>query len=489
METKKLTKSKIVLIILLSGVITAIDIYFDIQIDSGLLFVAVIISTLWMPSPKYAMWAGIISTIIISLHFILSEHLEFMALNHLNHSLVLSLFLIWTSAFLIIRYKSKVKEIAQKEHTLKAFFNASREGIIISNKDGVIEMANNRALEIFGYSGEELLGHKIELLVPDRIKNVHEDFRNQYILNPHKRLLSNKFNFTGIRKNLEEIPIELTLNYYEKDDDIYVMVIIDDLTSLKSAEDQLKQAYAELKKSTIKLKRSNNELEHFAYVTSHDLQEPLRMITSYSKLLNHSYHDKLDHNGKEFLNFIIDGTERMRELIKGLLDYSRLNTSEQGFEKVDMNTMVGEVLDNLSESVKDTGADIEIHPLPSLTGDRIQLIRLFQNLIQNAIKFRRDTQTPKIMVDVEEQPGEWIFSVSDNGIGIQEKHKKRIFMIFQRLHLDDEYRGTGLGLAICKKIVERHGGNIWVDSKVGRGSTFKFSIPKKLNESSENIAA
>lgn len=489
MEIKKLTKSQIVLIILFSGIIIATDIYFDIQVDSGLLFVAIIISTLWMPSSKYAMWAGIISTFIIGLDFMISEHLNFLALNHLNHSLVLSLFLVWTSAFLIMRYKSKEKEIVQKEHTLKAFFNASREGILISNKEGVIEMANNRALEIFGYKYDELIGKKIEILVPDRVKNIHKDFRKQYIINPHKRMLSNKFNFTGIRKNRDEIPIELTLNYYEKDDNIYVMVIIEDLTSLKSAEDQLKQAYAELKKSTIKIKRSNTELEHFAYVASHDLQEPLRMITSYSKLLKDGYHDKFDQNGREFLNFIIDGTERMKELINGLLDYSRLNTSEQGFEMVNMNNMIEQVLDNLSESIKDTGAEIEVHELPSMTGDRIQLIRLFQNLIQNAIKFRRDTQSPKITVETEERSDEWIFSVIDNGIGIREKHKKRIFMIFQRLHLDDEYMGTGMGLAICKKIVERHGGNIWVESKVGRGSSFKFSIPKKLNENSENIAA
>jgi len=244
-----------------------------------------------------------------------------------------------------------------------------------------------------------------------------------------------------------------------------------DVTERKRGQAVLRAAYDELA-------RSNAELQQFAYVASHDLQEPLRMIGSYTQLLERRYGDKFDQDAREFMDFIVDGATRMKQLIEDLLAYSRVGTRGKELVPVQAQAVLDKALVNLRAAIEQSEATVTHGPLPEVNADDTQLVQLLQNLIANAIKFRKKEEAPRIHVGAEDAGDEWRFSVADNGIGIEQQYFDRIFMVFQRLHTQDEYPGTGIGLAICRKVVERHRGRIWVESAHGKGSTFRFTLPK-----------
>ena len=250
-----------------------------------------------------------------------------------------------------------------------------------------------------------------------------------------------------------------------------------DITARKTAEAALRQAHDELA-------RSNAELEQFAYVASHDLQEPLRMISSYTQLLARRYGDKLDGDAREFMDFIVDGATRMKQLIEDLLAYSRVGTRHGEFKPMSAEAALRRALTNLRAAIQASGAQITHDPLPALEADETQITQLFQNLIGNALKFR-GAAPPALHVGVADLGRAWEFSVRDNGIGIEAQYFERIFLVFQRLHGKSEYPGTGIGLAICKKVVARHGGQIRVESAPGQGSTFYFTLPKQRGEAND----
>src|SRR5712692_8866874 len=230
------------------------------------------------------------------------------------------------------------------------------------------------------------------------------------------------------------------------------------------------------RKLITELERSNKELEQFAYVASHDLQEPLRMVSSYTELLERRYGDKLDDKGRTFINFAVDGAVRMQRLINDLLEFSRVSTRGKPMQPVDVNRVLGAVRINLSVAIQEANALVTSDELPTVMADETQLVQLLQNLVGNAIKFKGD-KSPRVHIAACERDGEWVFTVRDNGIGIDPEYFDRIFVIFQRLHVTADYPGTGIGLAVCKRIAERHGGRIWVESEPGNGATFSFSIP------------
>ncbi|MCL3781300.1 PAS domain-containing protein [Prolixibacteraceae bacterium JC049] len=255
----------------------------------------------------------------------------------------------------------------------------------------------------------------------------------------------------------------------------FFCLLLDDITEKKTAEKKIIQTLADLKVS-------NQELEQFAYVASHDLQEPLRMVSSFTNLLQKKYNDVIDDKGKMYINYAVDGALRMQSLINDLLDFSRVSTRGKEFQECDCNLILGKAIANLKHSIEENTAIITNDELPLIKGDEIQLMRVFQNLISNGIKFKGNIP-PAIHIGCQRKDKFYEFSISDNGIGINPKFKEKIFIIFQRLNTREEYPGTGIGLAICKRIINRHKGKIWVESELEQGSTFYFTLPvlKKEN--------
>ena len=260
-------------------------------------------------------------------------------------------------------------------------------------------------------------------------------------------------------------------------DGFYGLLSIQDVTELTEQINNYRAEIRERKRTEAELQRSNEELERFAYIASHDLQEPLRMVTSFTKLLSQRYSGQLDASADQIINFAVDGATRMQALINDLLMYSRVGTRKKPLEPVDCEALLQQVLANFQLLIEETGATIIKSSLPVIVGDKAQLLQLFQNLVNNAIKYRSD-RSPQVEIGAELHNGQWLFWVKDNGIGIDPTHNERIFLIFQRLHTREKYAGTGIGLALCKRIVERHEGRIWVESEEGKGAKFYFTLPQ-----------
>lgn len=334
--------------------------------------------------------------------------------------------------------------------------------------------ASPSAVKFTGYSVEELLNMTVDQMIPEeyvtQVKEiVASTIKNKKAGNSYS---STFFETPVIRKDGSVTWNEATFSWIYDDTGAIIagQTVNRDITERKKAEEELALRTADLA-------RSNAELEHFAYIASHDLQEPLRMVASFTELLARRYKGKLDSDADEFIAFAVDGANRMKQLINDLLAYSRVGTRVKPFAAVDCRAVLKHVLTNLSELIKNRQVTVTVATLPTIMGDEVQLTQLFQNIIANAVKFSGE-QPPVIKVSACRQDREWIFSVSDNGIGINQQHFATIFEIFQRVHSKKNYPGTGLGLAICKKIVERHGGRIWVTSELGCGSTFSFTLPR-----------
>uniref|UniRef100_A0A8A2VI00 histidine kinase n=1 Tax=Haloterrigena alkaliphila TaxID=2816475 RepID=A0A8A2VI00_9EURY len=256
----------------------------------------------------------------------------------------------------------------------------------------------------------------------------------------------------------------------DEDGDVYaILAMTQDITERKQYEAKLEQLVADLEES-------NERLEQFAYAASHDLQEPLRMVSTYLQLIERRYGDELDEEGEELFEYAVDGAERMRSMIDGLLQYSRIETMGDEFEPVDLDAVFDDVSEDLRMKIEDSGAEITVDRLPRVIGDENQLRQVFQNLLSNAIKFSGE-EPPRIQVSAERNGEEWIVSVADQGIGIDPDDHEQIFEVFEGLHGGEDYAGTGIGLAVCNRIIERHDGEIWVESEPGEGSTFSFTLP------------
>jgi PAS domain S-box-containing protein len=359
--------------------------------------------------------------------------------------------------------------LAQMESRYRGLLEAAPDAMVVVNQDGRIVLLNVQAEKQFGYRRDELVGQLVtniipegfaERLIADRLRSA-EDAQTQQI--------GTGIELSAHRKDGSEFPIEIMLSPLESDEGVLVTAAIRDITARKEAEAHLLNKMAELR-------RSNEELEQFAYIASHDLQEPLRMVASYTQLLARRYKGKLDSDADEFIAFAVDGAGRMQRLIQDLLTFSRVASKGEILSATPSDTAFQHAIKNLTGAIEDSGALVTHDPLPIVNADQAQLVQLFQNLVGNAIKYRR-TETPRVHVSaLTRDSGKWTFSVADNGIGIEPQYFERIFGMFQRLHKRDEFSGTGIGLAICKKIVERHGGHISVESEPGVGSTFHFEL-------------
>jgi PAS domain S-box-containing protein len=360
-------------------------------------------------------------------------------------------------------------ERRRAETKFRALLESAPDAMVIVDEQGRIELANAQTESLFGHTRPELLGKSVDILVPERLRGAPGEHRHGFFQSPKRRAMGEGRELFGLRKDGTEFPMEISLSPLEDPSGSSLMAAIRDISQREKAKQHLIQTIAELK-------RSNDELEQFAYVTSHDLQEPLRMVASYTQLLAKHYKGRLGTDADEFIMFAVDGATRMRRLIQDLLAYSRAGTSDEPLSAIASEDALREALANLEGAVKDGAAIVTHDPLPTVTMNRPQLAQIFQNLIGNAIKYR-GADSPRIHVTARSVSGQGhVFSVQDNGLGIDPQQFERIFVIFQRLHARNAFTGTGIGLAICKKLVERHGGRIWVDSEPGRGSTFHFSL-------------
>lgn len=348
-------------------------------------------------------------------------------------------------------------------------FDVAPDPILIVGSDGLIVLTNRETAHQFGYTSEELIGQRIEILMPERFRSRHTGYRTNYGKEPSIRPMGMGRELFAMRKDGSEFPVEISLSPMNVNGEQLVIGIIRNITERKKAEFDLKRANTELE-------RSNKELEEFAYIASHDLQEPLRSITGACQLLRRRNSDKLDAPSLEFIDFAVAGAKRMEELINDLLIYSRVSTKAREPKPANLNHVLTNVLDNIRSAVDESSATVTFDDLPTLPVDSWQVSQLFQNLIANSLKFRT-ASPPRVHISAQLSGDFWQFSVKDNGIGIDPKYFDRIFVVFKRLHNRDQYSGTGIGLASCKKIVERHGGEIWIESALGQGSTFYFTLP------------
>jgi PAS domain S-box-containing protein len=365
--------------------------------------------------------------------------------------------------------KQAERQLSQMEGRYRGLLEAAPDPMVLVNQEGLIVLVNLQAEKVFGYQREELVGLTARQLISfDSLERMtahtHRGVDGAFDQQSHEAIELN-----AVAKGGATFPIEVMLSPLATEEGVLLAVAIRDISTRKKAEAQLLATMKELS-------RSNAELGQFAYIASHDLQEPLRMVASYTQLLSRRYKGKLDADADEFIAFAVDGANRMQRLIQDLLAYSRVGTEQAELLEISSEQALARAVENLTVAIEDSGAEVTHDPLPVVHANAGQLVQLFQNLVGNAIKYQ-DAGVPRIHVSCAPQASaKWQFSVTDNGLGIDPQYFERIFGMFQRLHGRKEFEGTGIGLAICKKIVERHGGTISVESRPGQGSTFRFAL-------------
>lgn len=371
----------------------------------------------------------------------------------------------------------------ENEKKISAIMDNTVDGLITINDQGLVESYNKACEQIFGYNAEEVIGKKVNMLMPEPYHSEHDRYLENYNRTGKAKVIGVGREVQGKHKDGRVFPLDLSVSKVDLGNRVIYSGIVRDISERKEVEKSLQQ-------SVDALERSNEELERFAYIASHDLQEPLRMVTNFTGMLKKKYEKKLDKTAQDYIEFASNSAQRMQELVEDLLEYSRITRSTQRYEAIECEQSFKYVLDALQEAIKESRAEITVEDeLPVIMGNPIRFSRLMQNLLANAIKYRKDGTPVKIRIRADDKKDAWMFSVEDNGIGMKQEYCEKIFLPFKRLHGKDEYSGTGIGLAVCKKIVESFGGSIWAKSEPGKGSTFYFTIPKKSSTQKKEKAA
>jgi PAS domain S-box-containing protein len=378
---------------------------------------------------------------------------------------------------------------------LTAIIECSPTAMIMVDGAGLIVLVNAETEKLFGYQRSEMLGKEVEELVPQRFRARHPQLRGRFFAAPEARRMGAGRDLYGLRRDGSEFPVEIGLNPVQTDDGLFVLSAIVDITERKRletallrAKDELEQRVQErtaqlmrqaeeLRRANDALERSNIELQQFAYIASHDLQSPLRSIGGFVQLLQSEYAGRLGAQADDWIRRTVQSIDQMHRLINDVLAYSHVESRANPFQPVALSQVFDDAMAALEPSIAELDAQIGRDELPTVAGDPAQLVHLLQNLLGNALKYH-GADPPRVHVGAACRRGECVVSVRDNGIGIEPKYHARIFEIFRRLHDAQDYPGTGIGLAVCRRIVQRHGGRIWLDSAPGRGSVFYFTIPE-----------
>lgn len=357
------------------------------------------------------------------------------------------------------------------DETIRLALDAAPVALLAVDQEGRIKTANRHLELLFGYSRGELEGQSVEQLLPEKTRERHVRLRSRFASMPSARPMAAGKSIHGRRSDGEAIPIEVGLTPFAASEGNLVLVSVFKVTADRQTASQLQHTLQELE-------RSNEELEQFAYVVSHDLQEPLRMVASYTELLRRQFQGHIDETADLYIDYAVEGAQRLSRIVNDLLTYSRVGSAPGSFVPTDTEQLVESVLADLELALEDHGATVMLEGrMPTIVADPAQLQLVFQNLISNGVKFAREGVPPQVEIMADRQGEQWVFRVKDNGIGIDPKHTDRIFGLFQRLHAREDYDGTGIGLTVTKRIVERHGGRITVESTLGEGSTFMVSLP------------
>lgn len=364
-----------------------------------------------------------------------------------------------------------ITERKKAEDQFRLVVESAPNAMVLVDQRGKIALINKQTESLFGYERQELIGQRVEVLIPDRFNERHPEFRRFFFAAPQTRSMGAGRDLYAMRKDGKEIPVEIGLNPIETTDGAMVLASIIDISERKIREESIKKQ--------IELESKNKELEQFAYIASHDLREPLRTISNYIQVLEEDHLTDNSDDATKYMNSMRRALKRMDKIIGELLEYSRLGRKGE-LVSVDVAKLVREVTSDLASLISENGIIVHISLMPVIEAYEMEMHQLFQNLISNAIKFRRKDVKPEVFIRAEKGDKFWKFSVEDNGIGIDKKYFERIFQIFQRLHSAEQFEGNGIGLANCKKIVELHKGEIWVESTPGVGSTFYFTIPFRI---------
>jgi PAS domain S-box-containing protein len=362
-----------------------------------------------------------------------------------------------------------ITERKKAEERFQLVVESAPNAMVLVNQDGLITLVNRQTEILFGYQRKELIGQKLEMLIPPRFRKIHPEHRKGFYKSLQSRPMGSGRDLFGLRKDGTEVQVEIGLNPIDTEEGQMVLASIINITERKVREG--------FERRQVELESRNKELEQFAYIASHDLQEPLRTVYNYIEVFEEDYAHQIDETALGYLQSVKKATKRMQSLVRGLLHYSRLGRTRK-LTKTNFKKIIDHITQDLKSMITTSQASIDVGPLPVLNVYETEMRQLFQNLVGNAIKYKRARVNPKIRIRAHKTDEKWEFSVRDNGIGIDPAYHKRIFDVFQRLHNSRQYEGNGIGLASCKKIVELHQGEIWVESELGKGTTFYFTIPE-----------